>query len=83
MELTLKLPQQFSTESPEQMAQQIRQYAALGMYQSGILSIGAACELAGLDRFAFHDFLDRQGVETLTQTPDEFEAEWQKIWAQL
>ena len=83
MELTLTLPKQFSTEPPEQMAQQIRLYAALGMYQTDSISIGAACELAGMDRFAFLEFLNQQGVEILTQTPDEFEAEWLQIQAQL
>ena len=83
MELTITLPKQFSTEPPDQMAQQIRIYAALGMYQTGAISIGVACELAGMSRFAFLEFLSQQGVELLTQTPDEFEAEWIQIQAQL
>lgn len=80
MEVTITLPSsQFIADSPERAASKIRLYAALGMYQSGELSIGAACELAGVDRYVFLALLEREGIPVKTQTPDELEAEFQHL----
>jgi predicted HTH domain antitoxin len=80
MEVTITLPSsQFIADSPERIASKIRLYAALGMYQTGELSIGAACELAGVDRYVFLDLLKREGINLRTQTPAELEAEFQSF----
>lgn len=77
MEVTITLPSsQFIADSPERIASKIRLYAAVGMYQTGELSIGAACELAGVDRYVFLDLLKREGIALRTQTPAELEAEF-------
>lgn len=82
MEVTISLPtKQFVAESPDRVAAKIRLYAALGMYQAGELSIGAACELAGVNRYVFLDLMEREGVNLKTQTPDELEAEYQQLAA--
>jgi predicted HTH domain antitoxin len=49
------------------------------LHRAGELSIGAACELAGVDRYAFLDFCKRQGVVLQTQTPAELEAEFHRL----
>ena len=83
MEITFSLPKkQFVTESPDEVAAKVRLYAALGMYQAGELSIGAACELAGVDRYVFLDFCKRKGVSLRTQTPGELEVEFQQFTAE-
>lgn len=80
MEVTITLPSsQFIADSPERVASKIRLYAALGMYQTGELSIGAACELSGVDRYIFLDLLKREGIPLKTQTAEELEAEFQKL----
>lgn len=80
MEITFSLPRkQFVTKSQAEVTAKVRLYAALGMYQAGELSIGAACEMADLDRYAFLDFLKSEGVTLRTQTPDELEAEYQEL----
>ena len=80
MQISFSLPEsQFVAETPEEVTQKIRMYAALGLYQAGELSIGAASELAGLDRYEFLDFCKREGVILHTQTPDELEAELKKF----
>ena len=57
MQLTLEIPDHFlQGHNQNQTAQQIKLYAALLMFQSGQLSRGAACELAGVD---IYDFLQR------------------------
>jgi predicted HTH domain antitoxin len=80
MLISFSLPDnQFIAETPEMVTKKIRAYAALGLYQSGELSIGAASELADVDRYEFLDLCKREGVILHTQTPDELEAEFNKI----
>lgn len=80
MEVTISLPQkQFIADSPERTAAKIKLYAALGLYQAGELSIGAACELAGLDRYGFLELCKREGITLRTQTPDELEADFRQL----
>ena len=80
MQISFSLPEsQFVTETPEAVTQKIRTYAALGLYQAGELSIGAASELAGMDRYDFLELCKREGVTLHTQTPDELEADLKKF----
>jgi len=77
MEVTLSLPkQQFMLDSPARLAQKIKLYAAVAMYQTGELSIGAACEVANVDRYWFINFLNQHNIPLQLQTPDELEAEF-------
>jgi predicted HTH domain antitoxin len=74
MQISFSLPEsQFITETPEEATRKIRMFAALGLYQAGEISVGAAGELAGLDRYEFLEFCKREGVLLRTQTPDELE----------
>lgn len=76
MQISFSLPEsQFIAESPEEATRKIRMFAALGLYQAGEVSIGAASELAGLDRYEFLEFCKREGVVLHTQTPAELEAD--------
>lgn len=80
MQISFSLPEsQFIAESPEEATRKIRMYAALGLYQTGELSIGAASELAGVDRYEFLNFCKREAVVLRTQTPEELEADIQKF----
>ena len=80
MQISFSLPEsQFVTETPEAVTQKIRTYAALGLYQAGELSIGAASELAGMDRYDFLELCKREGVTLHTQTPEELEADLKKF----
>ena len=76
MQVVMDLPERFVTDrSPEDLAQQIRLYGALLMYRAGELSAGAACELAGIDRYTFLDECKRLGIETLETSVDEIKAD--------
>lgn len=80
MQVTLTIPkQQFMTESPADVATKIQRYAALGLYQSGQISIGAACELAGVNRYVFLELCQQAGVAIQTQTPAELLADFEQI----
>lgn len=79
MHISFSIPEsQFIAESAEEATQKIRMFAALGLYQAGELSIGAASELAGMDRYDFLDFCKREGITLHTQTPEELEADLKK-----
>jgi predicted HTH domain antitoxin len=80
MQISFSLPDnQFVTESPEEATRKIRMFAALGLYQAGELSVGAASELAGLDRYEFLEFCKREGVVLHTQTAEEIEEDIKKF----
>ena len=80
MQISFSLPEsQFVAESPEEATRKIRMFAALGLYQAGEVSVGAASELAGLDRYEFLEFCKREGVLLHTQTPEELEADLRKF----
>lgn len=82
MQISFSLPEsQFVTESAEEATRKIRMFAALGLYQAGEVSVGAASELAGLDRYEFLEFCKREGVVLRTQTPDELEEDIKKFGA--
>ncbi len=79
MQITISFSEKpFPAESKEGIARKFRMYAAMGMYRAGELSIGAACELAGVDRYAFIEFCKAQGVALQTQTPDELESDFSR-----
>jgi len=74
MRVVLDLPSDlFLDEAPEEMAARLKLSAALLMYQSGELSAGAACELAGVDRYAFYAACKRYGLPVLRHTAAEVE----------
>ena len=82
MQISFSLPEtQFVAESPEEVTRKIRMFAALGLYQAGEVSVGAASELAGLDRYEFLDFCKREGVVLRTQTAKELEADLRNFGA--
>lgn len=78
MEITLKVPASpFLLDSPKGVIRKLKLYAAIGMYQAGELSIGAACEFAEIDLYSFHEFLSEKGIPSQTQTPEELRAEFE------
>jgi predicted HTH domain antitoxin len=82
MQISFSLPDnQFVTESLEEATQKIRMFAALGLYQAGEVSVGAASELAGLDRYEFLEFCKREGVVLRTQTIEDLEKDIKKFAA--
>ena len=80
MSITITIPDNvFVAEPCENISRKVRLFAAMGLYRAGELSIGAACELAGVDRYTFLEFCKRQGVVLQTQTPTELEAEFHRL----
>jgi predicted HTH domain antitoxin len=65
MEITLEVPDQYLVDhGPAELAQLLKLYTAVLMFQSEELSAGAAAEFAGVDRFTFLAECQRHGILT-------------------
>jgi len=54
MQITVDVPERYVVQqNAKLMAQQLKFYTALFLYQCGQLSRGAACEFAGIDIYTF------------------------------
>jgi predicted HTH domain antitoxin len=77
MDVTISLPENlFLGDSAERVAAKIKRYAAIGLYQAGEFSVGAAAELAGLNRYAFLELCKQTDVILRTQTPEEIQSDF-------
>lgn len=80
MQITLDIPERHLVGStPAEFAERLKLYAALLLFQSGELSAGAACELAGVDRFTFLAECDRRGITVIDYPPEELRAEMEAL----
>ncbi|CAN5712597.1 MAG: UPF0175 family protein [Gemmatimonadetes bacterium] len=76
MEIALDVPERYLVGStPAEFAARLKLYAALLLFQSGELSAGAACELAGVDRFVFLAECSRHQIDVIDYPPEELRAE--------
>ncbi len=80
MEITLEVPNRYflNVDSAE-MAKRLKLYTALFMFQTGQLSAGAACEFAGIDRYAFLNACDQHNIPVINYDPDELEDEMKRL----
>ncbi len=62
MQLILEVPDHLIDQNTAEFARRIKLYAALLMFQSNELSVGAATELVGVDRFIFTKECQRFGI---------------------
>ena len=80
MQIALEVPERYLVGStPAEFAERLKLYAALLLFQSGELSAGAACELAGVDRFTFLVECSRRGIDVIDYPPEELRAEVDSI----
>lgn len=76
MEITLAVPDQLLVDyDPSSLAQRIKLYAALLMFQSAELSAGAAADFAGVDRFTFALECQRHGIPLVSYPAGDLRAE--------
>jgi predicted HTH domain antitoxin len=76
MQLTLDIPDQYlQGQNQAQTAQQIKLYAALLMFQSGQLSRGAACELAGIDIYEFFSACKQHHISVINTSAEAIESD--------
>ncbi len=76
MQITLNIPEQYFIDaSPLELSRRIKLYAALVMFQSGQLSVGAAAEFAEVDHLDFMLECGRYGIPVVDYAPEELESE--------
>lgn len=80
MEITVDVPSRyFLNFDAVEMAQKLKLYSALFMFQAGHLSAGAACEFAGIDRYAFLNACEQHKIPVINYDPDELEEELKRL----
>jgi len=76
MQIQLELPEKyFGLDKKEQVANQVKLYAILMMYQIGQLSAGMACEILNINRFDFLNYCKEFQIPVITYTIEDIENE--------
>jgi predicted HTH domain antitoxin len=84
MQITVDVPEQYMVDSnPGEFGQLMKLSTALLMFQAGQISAGAACELAGVDRWAFAAECARHNIPLINYEPGELQAEVQRLRPQI
>jgi predicted HTH domain antitoxin len=76
MQITIDVPEQFGIEQTKaEIANTLKRYAALALFQAGKLSAGAAAELADMDRYTFMAECKKQGIPTINYSAKDLQEE--------
>lgn len=76
MQVTVEVPEgHLNGETPAEFGRRLKLYAGLLAFQSGELSAGAACELAGVDRGTFLLECQRRKIAVIDYAPEELREE--------
>lgn len=76
--ITIHLPDQIETtlnRTHDEMARDVKLYAALMLFQLGKLSSGMAVQMAGMPRVQFLELCGEYGISVFQYTPEELAAE--------
>ncbi len=80
MQVIINVPDRYLVdENPDEIAQKIKLYTAILMFQTGQLSAGAACEFAGTDRYSFIAACKRHCVPVVDYPKDQLESDFQNL----
>ena len=72
MQITLEVPEQFGfDQSLPEIGCTLKLYAALALFQAGKLSVGAAIELAGVDRYTFMATCKQHNIATINYSAND------------
>jgi predicted HTH domain antitoxin len=80
MQVVINVPDQYLLDIPAgEIEGRLKISAALLMFQTGKLSIGAACEFAGVDRYTFLAACKRYNIAVIDYNEDELEADFDEL----
>jgi predicted HTH domain antitoxin len=80
MQVVINVPDQYLLDIPVgEIEGRLKMSTALLMFQIGQLSIGAACEFAGVDRYTFLAACKRYNIAVIDYDADELEAEFEQL----
>ncbi len=77
MNVVVQIPDQYLIDvSANELARRLKLSAALLMFRAGQFSAGAACEFAGVDRYAFLEACRQRRIDAVDYDPDEIETDF-------
>ena len=80
MQLTIDIPKRyFINYDIEEIEHFLKLYTALLMFQEGQISIGAACELAEVDRYKFIIDCKKHNIPIMNYDIQEIEMDFQSL----
>lgn len=80
MEIVLTIPDQYVLDyTIQEMGRMMKLSTALLMFQMGQLSAGAACEFAGIDRYAFFEACQEHRIPVVDYDADEIAEDLQRL----
>ncbi len=80
MQVTLEIPEHsFANQDVNQIAQKLKLYSALFMFQSQQFSLGAACEFTGMDYFSFIETCKQHNIPVMNYDAEELEADLNRL----
>ncbi len=83
MQLTLQMPDKyFFNYKPQNLSNQVKLHTALMLYRSKQISAGAACEIAGIDRYTFINECKQNEIPIISYGIEEIESELEQFQIQ-
>jgi predicted HTH domain antitoxin len=80
MQVVINIPDQYFLDIPaSEIEERLKISTALLMFRAGQLSIGAACEFAGVDRYTFLEACKRYNIAVIDYDQDELEADFERL----
>lgn len=80
MQVVINVPDQYFLDIPvKEMEERLKISTALLMFQVGQLSIGAACEFAGVDRYTFLAACKQYNIPVINYDENELEADFEQL----
>ena len=77
MQIVVTVPDQYALDfSANELARRLKLSAVLLMFRAGQFSAGAACEFAGVDRYAFLEACRQHRIDVIDYDPDELETDF-------
>ena len=84
MQVTIEIPDgYFISQDASLIAQQLKLYAALLMFQTGQFSRGAACEFAGVDIYTFMEACQKYNISMMNYPVKEIETDLARFNSRL
>ena len=80
MQVVVNVPDQYFLDTTTgEIADRLKLYTALLMFQTGQLSAGAACEFAGIDRYGFMSACKRHHINLINYDENELEVDFENL----
>lgn len=80
MQVIINVPDQYFLDIPvKEMEERLKISTALLMFQAGQLSLGAACEFAGVDHYTFLAACKQYNIPVVNYDENELESDFEQL----